>query len=110
MTPGHSVPGSALSSIWLCTIRAVSLSRMVRARMRRRRRSSSRPVRTASAVVSITIAMRARSARMVARSTRSGRSGSTWLVITYVHTVPTATAPIIQGSSETRARRYSVKK
>lgn len=27
-----------------------------------------------------------------------------------MHTVPTATAPIIQGSSETRARRYSVKK
>ena len=30
--------------------------------------------------------------------------------MTNVHTVPTATAPIIQGNSEMRARRYNVKK
>ncbi len=77
VTPGHSTAGSALSSIWVCTISAVSLSRMVRARMWRRRRSSRRPVRTASAVVSTTIAIRARSARMVSRRTLSGSSGST---------------------------------
>ena len=77
VTPGNSMAGSALSSIWLCTSRTVSLSRMMRARMRRRRRSSKRPVRTASALVSTTMAIRARSARIVARSTPSGRSGST---------------------------------
>ncbi|EUA92319.1 hypothetical protein I551_1144 [Mycobacterium ulcerans str. Harvey] len=75
--PGHSVAGWVLSSIWLCTSKAVSLSRAIRARMRRRRRSSSRPARTVSAAVSTTIAIRARSERIVARSTLSGRSGST---------------------------------
>jgi len=66
--------------------------------------------RTVSAVVSTTIAIRARNARMVARSTPAGRSGSTQVLVRYVHTVPTATAPIIQGSSARRARRYNVKK
>ncbi|CPR13592.1 hypothetical protein BN971_04904 [Mycobacterium bohemicum DSM 44277] len=82
----------------------------MRARVRLRRGSSNRPVRTASAAASISIDIRARNARSVARSTLSGRSGSTYVLITYVHTVPTATAPIIHGSSEMRARRYSVKK
>ncbi|BEH75259.1 hypothetical protein YM3MPS_10620 [Mycobacterium pseudoshottsii] len=110
LIPGHSVAGWVLSSIWLCTSKAVSLSRAIRARMRRRRRSSSRPARTVSAAVSTTIAIRARSERIVARSTLSGRSGSTWVLITNVHRVPTSTAPIIQGNWATPARRYRLKK
>ena len=77
LTPGHSAPGSTLSSTWLWTINAVWLSRPVRIRRRRRRRSSSWPACTASAVASTTMAICARSARMVRRSTLSGRSGKT---------------------------------
>ena len=105
LTPGHSALGLTLSSIWAWTSIAVSLSRRVRMRSRRWRRSSGSPIRTVSAVVSTTIAIRARSARMFSRRTLSGRSGMMKALQTKLQSVPTSVAPISHGSSENFARR-----
>ena len=110
LTPGHSAPGLTRSSIWAWTINAVPLSRPVRIRSRRSRRSSSWPPRTMSAVVSTTIAILARSDRMLSRRTLSGRSGIRKALQTKLHRLPTRVAPISHGSSENFARRYSEKK
>ena len=110
LTPGHSALGLTRSSICAWTSNAVSLSRRVRIRSRRCRRSSGLPIRTVSAVVSTTIAIRARSDRMFSRRTLSGRSGIRKALQTKLHSVPTRVAPISHGSSENCARRYSEKK
>ncbi len=53
-----------------------------------------------SAVVSTTIAIRARSARMLSRRTLSGRSGIRKVLQMKLHRLPTRVAPISHGSSE----------